>query len=440
MQSIRLETMGQNPSHINNLLQEHSSEVSSASSCSSVDDEILEDAPDNSVQGKDIANFSQRLASNSKFKSAVSDLLSKKEKKIRTKPKFPFCTMSNLSLVPLHSDLVNEPWTKEDTGVRADVYPSSSRPFFKCQLAGGMGVCIAGNIALSIPQLEQIDKSWKIATTLSVIDVYDAYGLETAYSYLHHLYHLEISMNYPQYLALYLVGSLAILNPECATSMYKKIRKQSAAIVLAACSILLAELALLETKQPILSCSEITAHTTVLPIEILARIFNSKRISKQIAEQVTLQRRGRELRIFELQCRAIHPIISKNDLTETTRENRWQSVMNECNKVWLMEQRGDDFIVSSRAMGLADVMLSMTKSKQVLYSYQDYARMRNLPLKQVLSSMLREVDTKNEDMLCAWILMLCIENGDENELTIRRDQLLFSFEFLSKRALENASE
>ena len=89
-----------------------------------------------------------------------------------------------------------------------------------------------------------------------------------------------------------MTASLAVLQLEFARKMFDELycyNSRPTTLSLLVCSSLLEQLIVLGSTQPKL-LHEIQVHTTALPIDILAKICDSKRISKDIAADVTRQR------------------------------------------------------------------------------------------------------------------------------------------------------
>ena len=317
-------------------------------------------------------------------------------RKKRSRPKLPFCTM-NIHLVSLHPDLVNEPYSTVDTGARPDVY--STRPFFHFYISDGsvsaavgqQSFCHAGS-ALG-----------KFFCDITVVDVYDTYGLEMAYSYCHHLYHSELSIEHPEWLATYLTSSLAILQPQFAREIYDKMSsRHMRTLSLLACSSLLAELVLLESTQPKL-LHDIVQHTTLLPIDILAKICNSKRISKDIAAAVTKQRACLPMRLGENHYRARESPVYK--ITTPTGLDFLQRTITEesIDRHWLLNFNTNSIYIGSQSHSVS----SSNKKTDIFTSYRDRARVCGFSELAMLQAMQRTKVTKdNLVQVCTWILFL----------------------------------
>lgn len=340
----------------------------------------------------------------------------------KLEPVLPFCISRELDLVSLPVDLINEPFAAVDNGIRPDIF--TTRPFARVRVGHRgkvIGTCDKTSIGYELQAHLMLNhhKFDKLDSCISVFDVYDAYGLAVAYSFLHHIYHHRISLNYPRLLSIYLATSLAVVQPQYAVTLFNNLKLQSELLSLTLSSILLTELVLLESKQPRLCQDEIEPHQTVLPCEILARIFNSKRISKSISDQVTHLRQKREFRVGELAVRC------EQEAVRMLNCNPEQLCLKLSNYFLCIQ---DDNVVVSRSCNVED---QDECSCVILYSFVDQARLRRVPRLQMLEGMLDKVDRDNEMEVFSWILFSCVSSRMTPCIQFERHQALEMFDTLT---------
>ncbi|CAH6420471.1 Hypothetical protein POVR2_LOCUS167 [uncultured virus] len=94
------------------------------------------------------------------------------------------------------------------------------------------------------------------------------------YSYLDHICKLKLSLEDPQLLWVYLIGCLSIIQPEMAERFSVGVGTRVGDIVAASCC-LIAEYQARDVREPRM-LEQLVAHNTQLPIELLAKIFQSK--------------------------------------------------------------------------------------------------------------------------------------------------------------------
>lgn len=337
-------------------------------------------------------------------------------RKEQVEPKLPFCTMS-ISSIELDADIANDPYIAGGVDILPTIY--SSRPYFFFAASSGRQASICGKGVFVFYEADPGPDpyySW-----ISVVDVYDKYGLEMAYSYLHKIYHCQLSIKHPAWLAAYLVASLATLRPDFAGLINQAMKSESEQLSLLCCSTLLADLVLLDTQQPRLLC-DIEPHTTVLPVEILARIFNSRRISKTIAAELAQQRSCRPLRLGELGARATKGIVIE------LMEGMLCLAKLEERKIWKLEMIQTTIRCGSIRISCCELSMDIfpketASMQQLLFSYRDYARIRQTTEAAMFRQMISEVDREDKKIICAWILMLTVDIGLENEEEIPIEKL-----------------
>lgn len=227
----------------------------------------------------------------------------------RNMQNLPFFVLrpSDVSESEMPSELANEPYAFIDDGARPEI--TRPRPKFQYEIINGDVTCFVGS------DIDRLKVEWsgharpapnatyadpiKASTNISVVAVYDTYGLSVAYAYLRHLYNRKYNASYPAWLYVYLEGSLLVLRSEFRTT--DELRNSGTAYILYLCSLLLSELSILDAKQPRMQGLLQNVDSSVLPPEVLAQILRSQRVAKPITSQVRAEntRQAREIAQIE---------------------------------------------------------------------------------------------------------------------------------------------
>lgn len=119
----------------------------------------------------------------------------------------------------------------------------------------------------------------KSASVISAISVYDMYGLEVACEFIRHIYFYKNDFNHPEWLETYLLGSLSIIWPDVLkTPVEKSIIYFSTALILHLIQLDSLQLKMIGTLEP-------SGYN--LPLELLARITESRMLSEPIRREVS---------------------------------------------------------------------------------------------------------------------------------------------------------
>ncbi|CAH6419881.1 Hypothetical protein POVR2_LOCUS113 [uncultured virus] len=197
---------------------------------------------------------------------------------------------SHLPDVDLPEELLNEPFAYEDNGYRPEVTVRRPPFLFQIEDIAGRPNCLSGRARVIGTDNDEgsADGVVKPATNISVVTVYDTYGLAVAYKYLEYLhampYNSPDSVDVPSWIVVYLIGSLCVLQPD--TDQRTETFDTTNYHILYLCSQLMRELEYLESSKPKMLGSIEEVATDVLPADILSRIVGSRRVSKEIAEDV----------------------------------------------------------------------------------------------------------------------------------------------------------
>jgi hypothetical protein len=187
-----------------------------------------------------------------------------------------FLNINYIKPVDLHYDIVNEPYTYLDTGLRPEI--KNKRPFFSFKIYGnGVAVCYVNNKTIK-SQISDCTIPAKFCTNISVVNIYDTYGLNMTYAYL---YNISNNNKY-DWMRVYLAGSLMVIRPDLMGLVNKS--------VFGLCVLLMTEFIAIEDKQPKLK-NPLNKVTCILPPEILAKILKSQRINKEIGKNIIYDNR-----------------------------------------------------------------------------------------------------------------------------------------------------
>lgn len=195
--------------------------------------------------------------------------------------------------VAVPEELLNEPYSYEDNGLRPEVRNTHRLAFNFTIENDGTPVCSIGRQSLSrrqeSPRRSPYDLPSKRWTALSVINVYDTYGLAITKSFLEYLYYNKYDAEYPSWLALYLVGSLCVIKPELVEEWYNV----SEYFVPYLVSVLIIDLTQIDANQPRMLGSLTTVEQN-LPEEVLNKILASRRMSKTMTQTLLASRCAEE--------------------------------------------------------------------------------------------------------------------------------------------------
>ncbi|CAH6419595.1 Hypothetical protein POVR2_LOCUS101 [uncultured virus] len=259
------------------------------------------------------------------------------------RPFFP----SYLTEVSLPAELENEPFAFEDNGYRPEV--TVRRPLFLFMVNDVRGIpsCTSGRVAiLGIPNPTgalALAIPEKPATNISIVTVYDTYGLAVAHRYLKRVY--ELSSYYPEWILVYLLGSICLLEPD--TLEVRDSTDTSKYHILYLCMYMMRALENLDASKPKMlgSLQEVAQDT--LPADILSRIVGSRRVSKEIASDVQQALCTEALSYAELSIAMGQRNRFLRDVTRQTQDGSYIVVSRSLHE-WRMHREGSTFILKYR--------------------------------------------------------------------------------------------
>lgn len=188
---------------------------------------------------------------------------------------------SYLEEVSLPVELENEPYSFEDNGYRPEITKRRTDFFFQVT---ARAVCTIGRKRIIGPLQRAISPGAthpvKSSTKISVLTVYDTYGLAIAHKYLESLYYR--SQVNPEWILVYLVGSLYAIDP----SITEDVIDSSKYHILYLCTLIMRGLENMDKREPKMMGQLSDVPEGTLPADILSAIIGSRRVSKAIASDV----------------------------------------------------------------------------------------------------------------------------------------------------------
>jgi hypothetical protein len=344
--------------------------------------------------------------------------LEEQQRNLQALPQF---FSSDLDVVPvLPVELVNEPYSFYDNGSRLEI--TRRRPKFLFKIDINSVSCTVGSrtfrklnlrravgIIGGVPQKEE--------SNISVIAVYDTYGLGVAYTYLRHLYYHKYNADNPFWLVIYLIGSLVVLQPGLNPDM----NSASPYYTLFLCSQIMRELEKLESQQPKMLGTLETVPEGTLPEDVLSRIISSRRVSKTIAADIQGRVCGEIPTMGEL-WEANGTLI---DYQTTLQLEDGTYIIRGLEEEGIEERtlhRDRNTFIMTYTLGARDRDLS--RSRVVIFSlgvYSSAFEAVGCDPEVSIDSMLRKIAREthltaaNLDSICGWILQLSYEFGQNME-------------------------
>ncbi|CAH6420292.1 Hypothetical protein POVR2_LOCUS117 [uncultured virus] len=269
----------------------------------------------------------------------------------------------------------------------------SDRPFFTYEV--DETVSVSYGAFSNTRHLEAGAK--KVRTYISIVDIYERYGLETACAFIQAVYTAVRSKTYRgTSMLLYVLGSLAVLDSKAADIYLKHSNEQGVSAILFEATDCLVELLIeLENSQPKLA-KKLETVTHELPTELLSIIFNSRRVDKATRALLLDSRRSRDIRQGELAARAtLLPLFCVLDCV-FVNHNSAMYVRSE-NVVILA---GSPYLIKMEPREAS------SQGPTSIYSWLDYARILNRPAKEVFLLLTSRVNLTDLRQVCTLILMM----------------------------------
>lgn len=325
-----------------------------------------------------------------------------------------FGSLTTVKYVPIPVELLNEPFAFEDNGRRPPIVTPTRQSFLflidaeleevKCWVGGKKIVSHDFHKLYAGSTLPA-----KTATNISVVSVYDIYGLDVTCSFVRHLYSLtykDIGIHY--WIMTYFVGSLSVLRPgiEDVVDMHHK------DALVSITSLLLLNLTQMDAAQPKLS-HELVQHDGNLPVEVLARVLDNPTISKALYT-ATIFRRCIDPTLEDLE--ADNENSSTISLADGSYLLEWSAEGQDGEDVpYLIHIARDKsgYVLDVRERTQDDVF-DLHNSKIVAFSVDNYLRWFNRRgcdqytyTKRIYDRVrdsLKQVNNSNVDLACIWLV------------------------------------
>lgn len=219
---------------------------------------------------------------------------------IQELPAFFSMNFDTSMLMP--NELLNEPFTDNDDEYRPEIIVPRGK--FHYVIHDGMVSCTVRSTVLegsdgqryfTVPYILPKKRTSKV----SVLNIYDTYGLQIAYLFLKYLYYHKYHSKHPQRLIVYLRGSLNALNSnnENGDDVHDNVLYLS--------SLIMMELLLLESKNPMIVTPIVPVPEGYLTNDVLSLIIKSNRVSKKLSGSAVYHARPSEA---EMYYGAVHPM------------------------------------------------------------------------------------------------------------------------------------
>lgn len=320
-------------------------------------------------------------------------------------------------LAALPAELANEPYSFYDDKLRPEIIRRRQR--FEYRIVDDGVECYVGDRRTSWTQYDlgllrhgrNIDK---ISSNVSVIAVYDRYGIPGAYTYLKHLYERKYYADYPAFLYIYLEGSLMVLRPDFKTT--QEVRDGGIAYILNLCSQLLLELVALDAKQPKMLGELRPVRKGTLPPDVLALITGSQRLSKPISDRVRAEKCAETLTRDELWNRDSD--IDKKTYSFANRDGGGY-VLSTDSENWQLTRDEEVFTL---ARGRGPSLLNIRREREPeQFSLGDYEQAYqrkgcnvNRQMREMMTALLRRFSIATQSNLkdvLPWVVQLSYDTG-----------------------------
>ncbi|CAH6421546.1 Hypothetical protein POVR2_LOCUS387 [uncultured virus] len=268
----------------------------------------------------------------------------------------------------------------------------SDRPFFALLTPCYRTTCQVGKNFLLDRTCS--DKNEGDPIYVSAVDIYDKYGIRIVHAFLYQLLS-RVKLYDIQAIALYLIGSLAVLNEH---DLYVKLLERPSTkhrednllqTINKSCHKLLELFRDTEAMYPINKSVERV--TQELPVELLAIIFKSTRVNKATRGIYLASRQGRELRAGEMAIRACYLSVS--------RVERSKHETYACERDVVTIDNGYHF-------KRHNLLCRPVSPTVVSYSWKDIAEICYKPEIETFEAMTSKLDLTDGSRLCVLILLL----------------------------------
>lgn len=340
----------------------------------------------------------------------------------------PFPETAFISTVQICDDLYNEPYSWDDDGVRSEIREQGSKYFRYTILDSGHAVCRAGKLEIGSVGEEPLDadtyRICKMGTNVSLVDIYESYGLPMMYAHLRELYNSSDGYR----VHIYVAGSLALIKPKYARSLVVK-KSDSEKPIYAATRALISQLVLellyIDSLQPRMS-EPLTTVQIALPDDILARIVGG-RVSKGLREKWLAYKRSLPILIREgeMEAKASLPcVIRTKTRFVSVGGDRWRSITQSTTGMFILSFSNSVTAAQARYVG-----------EYIVWSPRDYVQVYKGRGGDGIAAVRRMLwGQRHIQAICAWTVQLATELGEEWPLReVKEDELRALFESLRER-------
>jgi hypothetical protein len=345
--------------------------------------------------------------------------------------------LSDSKLIPLDDNIINEPYTNNDTGFKPEI--KIKRPFFCFKISedGIASACVNNKTIFSAKgRKDNIPK--KCYSNISVLNIYDTYGVDMVYSFLFHVCSNKYSNIRPDWLIIYLGGSILMFNPSYIDRFTDIFSSVFNASITTLCTFIITYILELEKVQPILN-TPLDKITQILPTEIISKILQSKRISKKISNYIKYNNSD-EISEAELRYYSDRPytILLNNVIylgylgKDVNHKYLNESDDEPLYNAWYIKDYISDnpFYLKWKSNHHYNFLYRSNKQKIVAFSIFDYhtiyiKRYGNRGTQYVIE-MLKKLCFLEEKQACAWLVQLAYDTEFEvRNLYIRNTEYLY---------------
>jgi hypothetical protein len=329
-------------------------------------------------------------------------------------PKINFPVYQNYEIVKLPEELENEPYTIKDNGFKPEIR-IKSKTLFHIIFEEDVILLWVGNQDYFMQTDYRAILPQKSSTKISVVDIYENYGLYIVHSFLKYLYSHPISRRNPLWLVMYLQGSILTIQPT-----FPVLDDITDGYILYLSSFLFSNFIIMESSMPKLTnLKKIEGSEPPVPPEILAKIFQSTRLSKElhnitlfnkcVKDPVTLD----ELSFTEGGIQTFY--LSGIYFCEWDDEvgNFHISILDTNTPVSLYHLSGIE-AENKHQLLMDEVETDVQITGYSLSSYKRAYENRDCPVKKSIISLLDnlskdEVNAENYTQTCTWIVQLSVD-------------------------------
>lgn len=334
-------------------------------------------------------------------------------------------------------ELLNEPFTNNDNGYRPEIIVPRRK--FECVIdRNTISVRVSGKLVYSIENYGSIVPiKWR--SNLSIPTIYDTYGLQIALSFIQHLVD---GMHKLSHVHAYLYGCLNVLG------LKAKQRHQSMndiAKLIANHLVNLDKHNVVHELSSRASCLSLHSNSRLcMPLELVARLTNSLRISKSVSELVLSNREARSPPLSAVMGWSNDPVAiyhsSKASSPRSEDISEWALLVDSTTvSVCICNTSEDRFDIVKLAREVSRSPISI--ASQPLASYRAYYRSIGCNVARAMSNLLASLTSRVQTMplveLGCWLSQLLGDLRSPMQVaSVTEDELRVILTSLIERASE----